>query len=48
MKDENVPFLSEKLKWLFTLGCAYEVEESLTTLGTIIAWDFFNCCRLPN
>jgi hypothetical protein len=48
MKDENVPFLSEKLKWLFTMGCAYEVEESLTTLDTIIAWDFFNCCRLPN
>jgi hypothetical protein len=41
MKDENVPFLSEKVKWLFTMGCAYEVEEPLTTLGTIIAWDFY-------
>jgi hypothetical protein len=40
--------LSEKVKRLFTIGCAWEVEESLTTLGTIVAWEFLNCCRPSN
>jgi hypothetical protein len=34
--------LSEKIKRLFTMGCAWEVEESLTTLGTIVALKFLN------
>jgi hypothetical protein len=40
--------LSKKMEQLFTIGCAREVEEPITILGTIIAWEFLNCCRLSH
>jgi hypothetical protein len=46
MKDDNVPIVI-KMKRLFTMGCAWEVDESLTTLGTIIAWDFVIAIDYP-
>jgi hypothetical protein len=44
VKHETCPIVL-KIKRLFTMGYAWEVEESLTTLGTIVAWEFLNCCR---